>query len=356
VIRAIRSGHIQAAALLLADGGRRARHSRQALQERAASAGQPGNLLIHRSLSVGDSVDELRVTAASGKSPRLPNRNALLLVQAQELIIEGCVLDAGLAAGNLDAPVLGSSFAPPTGPALVAWKLLDAGEQRGRMATIRNTLLLGDGPGLYLAHAVRQVEFDNVLKFGTSPLVQLAALPTAKSKLVLRIAHTTCRSSGALLRWIVPEKFAPAGRVLVEAGDCVFDIVSPRAALFEFAGPAPDAEWLRSVKMTGEGSLATSTLGVAAWVSTVDGRLTQLDPSGLELEGIFAGPFRFAGEQGALPSDAEVVDSEAPRRSSDGPGVRPSALPWFRSSVVSEDAPDRDEILVFPTSEDDAAS
>jgi hypothetical protein len=136
----------------------------------------------------------------------------------------------------------------------------------------------------------------------------------------------------------VPEKIAPAGRVLVEAADCVFDIVSPRAALFEFAGPAPQLEWLRSVKMTGEGSLATPTLGVAAWISTVDGRITQIDPSAIELEGIVAGAFRFAGEQRAVPSDAVVLDSEAPRRSSASPGIRASALPGFRISKVSERA------------------
>jgi len=267
-----------------------------------------------------------------GRTARPPKLNALLLVEAQALALEGCVFDAGVVADMSSAvssesePPLPATT-PPTGPALIGWKLLDPREQRGGIATIRNTLLLGDGPGLYLAHAVRQVEFDNVLKLGGSPLVQLAANPSSKSKVVLRFAQTTCRASGALLRWIAPPAGAAAGQILVEAGDCVFDVVSPRAALFEFVGPQSRPEWLRCVKMTGEGSISRPTLDVAAWISTDTGTVIPLDSSSLELEGIFAGPFRFAGEFGSNPADAEVRDSEAPRRTNDQPGIRAGELP-----------------------------
>ena len=167
-------------------------------------------------------------------------------------------------------------IAPPTGPASIAWKLLDAAEQRGGTATIRNTVLSGDGPGLYLVHAVKNVEFSNVLKIGPGPLIQLAGVPAAKALVTLRLMHTTCRASGALVRWIVAAEGPPRGRILVEAGDCVFDIVSPQAALFELAGASAHPEWLKSLRMTGEGSLTRPGLEVAAWVSTIDGRVTPL--------------------------------------------------------------------------------
>jgi hypothetical protein len=274
------------------------------------------------------SLRNICLATASGIADRSSPRSALLLVQAQELVIDGCIFDAGQvpAAAAADLGDSGPATAPPTGPALIAWKVLDPSEKRGR-AAVHNTVLLGDGPGLYLVQAVQVVELDNVLKIGTSPLVQLATVPAEKSAVVLKLDRTTCRASGALLRWVVPEDVARAGRVAIEACDCVFDVVSPGAALFEFAGGSPRTEWLRHVKLTGEGSIAAPMLEVAAWISTADGRVTGLDGTAIEVEGIFSGPLRFGGEPGPEPVDSEVEDFEAPRRTSRPPGIRAGALP-----------------------------
>jgi hypothetical protein len=279
----------------------------------------------------------VRIGVRPGLSGRTPKSKSLLRVQAQELIVDGCVFDGGSAsvvaeAGEPEHNVSHPVFAAPTGPASIAWKLLDAAEQFGGKATIRNTLLLGDGPGLYLAQAVKNVDFNNVLKIGPGPLFQLAGMPTAKSNLTLRLSHTTCRASGAVVRWIVSPEGPPRGRIVVEAGDCVFDIVTPRAALFELAGVPFDSErayseWLKALRMTGEGSLTRPALEVAAWVSTIDGRVTPLANATVEVEGLFAGEFRFAGESDKLPADSEVHDAEAPRRSSEPPGIDAAALP-----------------------------
>ncbi len=124
----------------------------------------------------------VRFGVRPGSSDRPPKSKALLRVQAQELFVDDCIFDGEEPAQRSSAsesepetpqPV----FAPPTGPASIAWKLLDAAEQRGGRGAIHNTLLLGDGPGLYLANAVKNVEFDNVLKFGSGPLIQLASVP-----------------------------------------------------------------------------------------------------------------------------------------------------------------------------------
>ena len=294
----------------------------------------------------------VRFGVRQGSSARPPKSKALLRVQAQELIVDDCVFDGGGArvaspAGESERNASQPVIAPPTGPASIAWKLLDAAEQRGGRGAIHNTLLLGDGPGLYLVHAVKNVEFSNVLKIGPGPLIQLAGVPGAKSQFTVRLMHTTCRASGALLRWIVAPESPPRGRIVVEAGDCVFDIASARAALFELAGvPIPleraqiegahskqsqpercHAEWLKALRLTGEGSLTRPGLEVAAWVSTIDGQVTPLESSALEVEGLFAGEFRFAGESCALPADSEVHDAEAPRRSSAPPGINAAALP-----------------------------
>jgi hypothetical protein len=85
--------------------------------------------------------------------------------------------------------------------------------------------------------------------------------------------------------------------------------------------------------MTGEGSVAGPELEVAAWISLEDGRLSPLAPTAVDVEGIFSGPFRFAGEIGLRPADAEVVDCDAPRRTNDPPGIRASALPGWSAGV-----------------------
>lgn len=288
----------------------------------------------------------VRIAVRPGNTSRPPKSKALLRIQSQELIVEGCVFDGG---GTRITPDAGKELqnetqpviAPPTGPASIAWKLLDAAEQRGGRATIQNTLLLGDGPGLYLAHAVKNVEFNNVLKTGPGPLIQMAGVPSANTPsantiVTLRLTHTTCRASGALVRWIVTPEELPRGRIAVEAGDCVFDILA-QAALFELAG-APlsselassekvPSEFLKSLRMTGEGSLTRPGLELAAWVSTIDGQVTPLESSSVEVEGLFAGEFRFAGESGTLSADSEVHDVEAPRRSSEPPGIDAATLP-----------------------------
>lgn len=272
-------------------------------------------------------IKNVRMTTAAGSSGLMFRLSALLVVQAQSLLIEGCVVDSGTIPETPERNPNGVATLPPAGPAAIAWKLLDLAEAHGAAAAIRNSVVLGSGPALYLAQAAGQVEFGNVLRIGSGPLVQLAAVPAAKSGLELRLTHTTLRDSGALLRWLVPAEGAPLGRVLVEAADCVFDVDSPRAALIELAGHEPRPNWLHSVRMTGEGSLAGPRLDVAAWVSTAVGSLSPFDGSDVEVEGLVAGPFRFTGDAGANPSASEVEESEAPRRSSDPPGIRARDLP-----------------------------
>jgi serine/threonine protein kinase len=271
-------------------------------------------------------VENVTIRAASGALAHPPRLNVLILVQAQELSIEHCVFDSGESGPT-------ESVEPATrssGPALVAWKLLDQADPRGGSAAIRNSSLFGDGPAIYLAHAVQQLDCDNVLKVGPGPLIQLAAVPRAQKNTVLHLVHTTCRRSGAVLRWIVPSGDSPHGRVLVEAGDCVFDLIAARTALFELAGSSPSDGWLASLRMLGEGSVTAPGLEIAGWISTVDGRVTPLDASSLELEGLLSVPFQFAGRATTIPADSQVREIEAPRRSGEAPGIRASGLPAAR--------------------------
>ena len=269
----------------------------------------------------------VQIRSRFGKTARPPAMNALLLVQAQELAVEECLFDSGSPGVIESAGESVPHFAPPTGAALIAWKLLDPHDPSGQTATVRNCILLGDGPGVYLGHAVRQVDFQNVLKIGSGPLVHLASAPSTRAGVSLKLTHITCRSSGGILRWIAPDDGPLPGPVRIDAADCVYDVISPRAALVEIAGMKKRPEWLTLVRMTGEGSVAGPALEAAAWISTRDGRVEPLDASKMELEGIVSSPLRFAGEPGLDPADSEIEGVDVPRRTSDPPGIRASLLP-----------------------------
>ncbi|MBI3861618.1 MAG: serine/threonine protein kinase [Planctomycetia bacterium] len=278
----------------------------------------------------------VRIVTSSRAARRAVDLRALVRIESQGLMVERCVFDSGDSRDKTHDS-FPPGFAPPTGPALIAWKLLDTADQRGGTGMIRDSLLFGDGPAVYLAHAVRQLTCDNVLKSGPGPLVQLAAAPAAKSKTVLKLSHSTTRAAGAIIRWVVPGEEAlksgsPArlrGSIMIEASDCVFDVASPRAALVELAGTGsePRPEWLQAVQMTGEGSVTRPSVETAAWVSTADGRLTPLEGTALSLEGLVAGDFHFTGASATRVVDCEVHDSETPRRSPHPPGIRAGESP-----------------------------
>ena len=259
----------------------------------------------------------------------------ILRLESQHIALEDCVVSSGRSTLPPREPTDGPSFSPPTGPALVAWKLIEPGEPRGGTATIYNTLFSGDGPALYLKHAARCVTCDNLLKLGTGPLIQTAAVPTAKSPLEVKISHSALRDSGPVLRWIVSadspdgkkEIEPPAGAVTIEHENCVFDVVSPRAALLELASARTPPTWLRAIRIKGQGSLGPSALEVAGWVSTVTGQLTPLDSAEVEVEGIAACEFRFSGEATNFARDSEITSAEVPRSSSSLPGIRAESLP-----------------------------
>jgi serine/threonine protein kinase len=263
------------------------------------------------------------------------NLRAVLRAECQSLTIESCLFDAGGWNTVLPDAVALRNVAPPSGPALIAWKLVDGGDPRAGIATIRQSVLLGDGPALYLANAVRQVACENLLKVGPGPLVQLAAAPNPKSTIALKLNHATLRAAGALVRWLVPESatLSPAsfernrGTILIEANDSVLDVASPQAALFELAGALPREEWLQWLQMTGEGSITRPAVEVAAWVSTLDGGISELAANALQIEGLAAGDFGFAGNISNRPVNSEVRNSDAPRRSAALPGIHAADLP-----------------------------
>jgi hypothetical protein len=192
---------------------------------------------------------------------------------------------------------------------------------------IRQSLLLGSGAAIYLAHPVRDLECVQCLKIGPGPLIHVAASPASGDAIRIRLRESTCRNSGAIVRWLPGRKEKSRGDVLVEANDCVFDLLPNRAALFEIATAIPDRDWHARVTVTGEGSLAGDSPIVGARIDPETGRLLPLDAEELSVEGLVGGPFTFVGEAGNNPASSEILSYDAPRRSTVPPGMRAEYLP-----------------------------
>jgi hypothetical protein len=54
---------------------------------------------------------------------------------------------------------------------------------------------------------------------------------------------------------------------------------------------------------------------------------TPIETGGPAVEGLLGGPYRFAGDDGLTAVDSEIRDYDAPRRSTEPPGIRAADLP-----------------------------
>lgn len=249
--------------------------------------------------------------------------SALLVVKAQTLEIEGCVFQSS------PTESLAVSASAKSSPAAIAWRVLDIAMPTGGNATIRNSLHFGGGPLFYLASSARRIELANCLKIGGGPLFHLnsSVTPAAGRNVELHLNSVTARQSGAVVRWEIPESWKGKGRVAITAGDCVFDVRNNGAALIEFIGSRERPEWPAFVRMTGEGSLATTDATIVAWIDAATRELRPLDAGKIDLEGVSTAPFMFAGPPSARAADSVITSFEAVRRSLEPPGINTAALP-----------------------------
>ncbi len=256
-----------------------------------------------------------------------PSRTLNVLVRAEShhLMVTGCSFQTPSAATTANAP--GDRGNAPEGPPALAWKTLEPRDPRGEDCTLVNSVFLGDGAALYLASAARRVECTNLLKLGGGPLIHLATGVGPGRTLNVQLAAVTCRQAGGLVRWRVPDGHDKPGEVLIEATDCVFDLAQNATPLLEFAGRSFRPDWPRSLKLTGEGSLARLGPVAVGWIDLTTGQERALDGTLAQIDGLLAAPFSFHGPATTNPADSEISTFDAPRRGSLPPGIRPGDLP-----------------------------
>ena len=305
----------------------------------AATPGEPGDATANRLPEIVVTDAPLKVWAEQltvdgvqfrrqSKSPIVPS--ALLLVQAQNVAIRKCRFRTHQANAASPSPQVAKD------PVAVAWKPLDPHDHSGCKVIVKDSVFTGNGSVVEFAGLPHDVRCSNCLKVGAGAFLSLARDSIAQGDISVKLQSITLRQSDALLRLTAvndpPNAIAADtpnlnGHVVIEANDCVFDLNRSSAALFEWIGKPPPADWLKSIAMNGEGCLANAELIVAAWKNQTTGTRTVLETDGLQLEGISTGPFEFAGRASSNAWDSRIKSDDAPSRSPDPPGIDASRLP-----------------------------
>lgn len=279
-----------------------------------AASGVTPEILIHdRPLKISAETVRLvglRFRRSTLETVRPPA--ALVMTEAQTLEVERCVVQVSEIGGESSGIGL-------------AWRLIDPRDPQGGRAAIRDTIFLGGDTALFFADAARRVEIFDCLRLSGGPLAHLAA-GLNRSDVGVKLEATTCRQATALFRIAAAAEGAIRSGVAIEASDCVFDLTAPGGRLFEFVGDTPAAALASRTKLTGEGSLAPPGLATAMRLRPSE-RTPEPFDAPVAVEGILSAPYRFAGPLSSQPTDAELLEYEAPRRSTKPPGIRASDLP-----------------------------
>jgi hypothetical protein len=265
-----------------------------------------------------DNVAFARVRPATDSSA---TPSALVLIETQSLTVRNCrfethTLDAvrGAAEGDAEASV---------DTVAIAWKILDRQRPSAGQVHLEDTVFLGTRPAIFLAGLPRQVQCRNCLKLGAGAFMTLTASPAPGSDVRMQLERITLRRADALLRW-QPRTATTAGRIEIEANDCVLDMAGKNAALFQLSGSQLRPESLEAVELFGEGTLTNPDVAVAKRLGP-DGIWQTVDSGSLSISGVLAAQYKFAGELTEDARDSRIDSHNAPQRHDHPPGIEVAA-------------------------------
>ncbi len=306
-------------------------------------------------------------TAASGSrrlSPELPTPTdspsqrrrptALLLVRSHTFTARSCLFQTGPVDSSEHASRVGDSTATSTasgsdqpqrptaasgaggGTELLvaaAWKPLDASAATSKLVAFEDCVFAGPSAAVYVGGDAQLLSFSNCLKLGGGAFLHVAAVELAGRTLQVELSHVTLRDSGPLLRLLWPagrSSLLPqsaAFRLKVRARQCVFGLAPQKGSLLEWLGPDPGPSWLTGVELRGGGSLVPPNVGLASVVQLPEGERQPVPAERVNVEGLFAASFRFAGPVSSDWKTSLLTFYDTPRFDTRPPGVDPARLP-----------------------------
>lgn len=250
------------------------------------------------------------------------NTDALLNVTAQNVKINSSYF------AQLDSQEQNVSNQMRSG---LFWKPLDSQQRNGTSLTFQSTFFAVPGHAVHLFQTPQKLSVANCLNLTSRSMLYLEHPPEIDQQFNLNLQHLTMRETGPLLLLNWTDQLQIPGSIQIEARDCVFGLT--RSALIQVQGSKPPKNWLSSVELAGEGSVASSEIPIAAWQESPGQPLEELDTDNMMIEGLSTGVFEYAADPSLHPADSLITKAQVPRKSSQPPGIQPKLFPDFLSSL-----------------------
>uniref|UniRef100_A0A7C2NY50 Serine/threonine protein kinase n=1 Tax=Schlesneria paludicola TaxID=360056 RepID=A0A7C2NY50_9PLAN len=244
---------------------------------------------------------------------------ALAVVQAQQVTATACEFDTGLVHRNRRASEI---------PAGLFWTLIDPLDPAAGALALQGVLFRGAGTGVASNAAARRIVAEDVLWHGQGIGFDLRLPEDAPT--TLRLEHVTAREPKSLLRLRGLSGEASSPRLTVTAIDSVFGVTR---SLLQIDDAEPMLGPL-SLDWNGEGSLLPPDMPIAV----ANG--ADVATEGVPIEGLAAGRFAFVGPSTESIADSVLAEAEAPRRSSEPPGLRADRFGPCRGEFTPRTVPD----------------
>ncbi len=214
--------------------------------------------------------------------------------------------------------------------AALAWRPQESRSRRETHVVLRNVVFTGTAPGVYLNSLPNRFTAENVLKVGHGEFVQVS--DPGATDWICELRRVTLRGTGPLLRCWPTRENASLSRVKLSATNCVCDLnrsmseVTRPALIAWMTGRLP-SNWTSAVDWQLEGILVPPDIDVITRIDPSTSRRTPIDESQLNIDGLVAARFEFAGPETPQPEDSALRSSDAPRASAAVPGIEADLLP-----------------------------
>ena len=203
--------------------------------------------------------------------------------------------------------------------AAIAWRPNETSPPRETRVTLRDVVLTGTGPAVYLQVPPQKLVAENVLKVGGGDFIQVS--DTGRSDWRCDLRCITLRETGPLLRCWPASENAPLSRLTLTATGCVVDFArvakgssaeAVRPALIAWMTGRLPPNWLSAIDWQLTGMLVPPDIDVIVVVDPANGRRTPVDESRLDIDGLVAGSFEFNGLASPRPHDSLLRSCDAP--------------------------------------------
>lgn len=261
---------------------------------------------------------------AKGAGATEKSSTALLHVTAQSLNIKSCCFT------QLDSEHSGTAALARSA---VQWSPLDPQQRNSTRIQIQDSMFAVPAQAFHLTHTPQVMSLLNCLNITSQSTLYLERGPEIDQQFNLKLQHLTLREAGPLilLNWNDPTLIP--GAIQIEARDCVFDL--NRAALIQVRGQKPPENWLSSVSLLGEGSVASAEIQIAGWQASKIEPLQELSASRMQIEGLSTGDFQYAAPLNLRAEDSVITAAQVPRTSALPPGIQVKQFPGFLARLQS---------------------